>query len=305
MPGQYNPETILQEQFESQRQQIQQQFRSQWDEVNRQAREGLFKSPKEHEEILHKLYAESKQTMLEFDQKAEQGMGQLKQIDKLVEAGAIKDPDETKWRLVLGPEAEKAMFQQPADPRLEHQRNLAAQNRALDTVAAYIIDNGKLYHAKTKKVGNSLQLTDKADTNKPATQGEVQLWSMSKDAVSALEQEELGILGQLSDAGTPDPVYLQSLLVKDRRESWFKRFAAGTSGQYAFGGGISRKKTFGPEPTGTFAQKVQEDVVKPQPRVQQPSTGKKLTREIAMRYLMSHPDRQEAMAAARLDGYTE
>ena len=120
MPGQYNPESILQEQFESHRKNLDDQFRFRWNDVNKRAQEGLFKSQKEYEETLHDLHVEIKTSFSKFEDKVKQAVGQFQQIDKLAEMGAIKDPDEVKWRMVLGPEAEKAMFQQPVDPREEH-----------------------------------------------------------------------------------------------------------------------------------------------------------------------------------------
>ena len=232
----------------------------------------MFKSPKEHEVALHELYAQSKQAMLEFDQKAEQGMGQLKQIDKLVEAGAIKDPDETKWRLVLGPEAEKAMFTEQRDPRLEHRDILAEEKRMLDNVGAYAMGrDGKLYHAKLDDKG---YYTDKPDKSTPATQQEASLWMSSAQALDVLGQQKLGLVEQMAQAGIPNPNRLQDLMISSEKEHWLKRAAKGYAG-LTMGGiiykGVKRvKQEFGPEPTGTFAQKVQEDVAKPQSRVQQP-----------------------------------
>lgn len=301
----YNPETILEEQFESQRQQIQQQFQFQWNDINRQARDNLFKSPKEHEAALHDLYTQNKQIMLKFNQQTEQATGQLQQIDRLAEQGAIQNPDEVKWRLVMGPEAEKAMFPpEPRDPRLEHQRNLAEQNRIMDTTGAFVKEGGKLY---TSKIDDKGYYIGKADKSKPATPEEIQLWVASSDALSALEQEEQNILGQISGMGVPDPARFQSLYTEERRKGFFSKFTGFLHTPKEM------RRLYGfPESPGTFAQKVQQDVAPPltqpraqQPRTARPQTGKKLTKKIAMNYLMQHGNRQDAMAAARADGYTE
>lgn len=307
----YNPETILEEQFESQRQQIQQQFQLQWNDINRQARDNLFKSPKEHEAALHDLYTQNKQIMLKFDQQTEQAAGQLKMIGDLAEQGIIKDPEEVKWRLVMGPEAERAMFPpEPRDPRLEHRDILAEENRLFQTVGSFAMSrNGKLYQAKVNDRGD---YTDQPDRDKPASQQEVALFMASADALSQLEQRKLGLVQSMAEQGIPNPNRLQDLMVSREKESFFKRFAKGYYGLTGIGlihKSIKRiKAEFGAEPTGTFAQKVQQDVTPvrtQQPRAAQPQTGKKLTKKIAMNYLMQHGNRQDAIAAARADGYTE
>ncbi len=314
MPGQYNPESILEEQFESQRQQIQKQFQLQWDDVNRQARDNLFKSPKDHEAALHDLYTQNKQIMLKFNQQTEQATGQLQQIDRLAEMGAIQNPDEVKWRLVMGPEAERAMFPpEPRDPRLEHQRNLAEQNRIMDTTDAFIKEGGKLYKAKTEKINNIDYYTDKADKSKPATPEEIRSWVMSSDALFALEQQEEDIIGQISGMGVPDPARFQKLYTEERRKSFFKKYIYGLSGPGLIHKSVKRiRAEFGAEPTGTFAQKVQQDIAPSltqtrtqQPRTAKPQTGKKLTKKIAMQYLMQYGNQQDAIAASAADGYTE
>lgn len=267
MMPQYNPESILEEQFESQRQQIQKQFQFQWDDINRQARDNLFKSPKEHESALHDLYTQNKQMMLEFDQKAEQATGQLQQIDQLAEQGAIQNPDEVKWRMVLGPEAERGMFPQQIDPREEHRKILAEENRTLEVVKAYVTGNdGRLYQAKEEKVGNTYYYTDQPDRSKPASQDEVALWTASIGALDQLEQQKLGIVQQMADQGIPNPNRLQDLMISQEKEHWLKRAAKGYFGLTGPGliyRGVKRvKKEFAgtSEPTGTFAQKVQQDV---------------------------------------------
>lgn len=309
MPG-YNPETILEEQFESQRQQIQKHFQFQWDEVNRQARSGIFKSQKEYEQTLHELHVQMQQANSEFDQKSEQAAGQLKMVSDLAEQGFIKDPDEVKWRMVLGPEAERGMFPEQRDPRLEHRDILAEENRLFQTVGSFAIgSDGKLYQAEVNKSGD---YTDQPDRSKPASQQEVALFMASADALAQLEQRKLGLVQSMADQGVPNPNRLQDLMISREKEGFFRKLGKGMVG-YSYPG-LARKayrkikSEFGIEPTGTFAQKVQQDVapsLKQQPRTTKPQTGKKLTKKIAMQYLMQHGNRQDAMAAARVDGYTE
>lgn len=309
MPEQYNPESILQEQFESQRQQIQKHFQTKWDEVNNRARAGLFKSQKERDGAFFEIRTEATQTLDKFTQKVEQATGQFQQIDKLAEMGAIKDPDEVKWRMVLGPEAEKAMFQEQRDPRLEHRDILYEENRLLGDVQRFTRGrDGRLYQAKIDSKG---YYSDQPDRSKPASQDEIQLWTASVGALDQLEQQKIGVVQQMADAGIPNPNRLQDLMVSREKESFFKKLGKGIYG--ISGPGLVHKSVkrikaeFGAEPSGTFAQKVQRDVapVGAQPQTQAPQAGKKLTKKVAMNYLLQYPNRQDAMAAARADGYTE
>jgi len=112
--GALTPESIFQQEYESGQRQIQQQFELQWNEINRRARS--FGSPARHRQALDELYTKSQQAMLKFNQGMQQKSEQLKRIDQLAKQGAIRNPDEVKWRIVLGPEAEAAMFLcQPVD----------------------------------------------------------------------------------------------------------------------------------------------------------------------------------------------
>ena len=137
--------------------------------------------------------------------------------------------------------------------------------------------DGKLYQAKEKKVGNTWYYTDQPDRSKSATQQEAQLWMTSAQALGALDQAELATVQQMADAGIENPNRLQSLLVSSEKEHWAKRAAkwagksmVGYSGPGLMYRGAKRvKQEFGREPSGTFAQKVQQGIVKPQPR--QPS----------------------------------
>lgn len=306
----YNPETILEEQFESQRQQIQKQFQFKWNDINRQARDNLFKSPKEHEAALHDLYAQSKQAMLKFDQQTEQATGQLQQIDKLAEMGAIQNPDEVKWRLVMGPEAERAMFPEQRDPRLEHRDIIAEENRLFQTVGSFAMGrDGKLYQAKINKKGD---YTDQPNKDRPASQQEAALFMASADALAQLEQQKLGLVQSMTDQGIPNPNRLQDLIISKEKKSFFETLY-GISGPGLIHKGVKRARVeLGERFPGTFGQKVQQDIAPSltqprtqQPRAAEPQTGKKLTKKIAMSYLMQHGNRQDAIAAARADGYTE
>lgn len=204
-----------------------------------------------------------------------------------------------KWTAAVGKEVANQMFPGDADPRMEHQRNLAEQNRLIQTTDAFVIEGGKLYASAEDELG---YYTGKANTGKPATPEEIQLWAMSGDALTTLEQREQDILGQMSDMGMPDPFYLQSLYTAQRRKGFFGKLvdlgAAFAGPSVRVPRKIKEYVGYASEPNGTFAQKVGRTVTR------KPSTGRKLTVDVARKYLAQHGgNRQAAMAAAAADGY--
>lgn len=103
----YTPEAWLNEQFDAGRQQIQDRFALQWNEVNRRAR---FLGPMRHKQMLQQIDLKARTEMLQFNQQAQNQLAQLKQIDNLATKVVLTNPDEVKWRIVLGHEIESAMF---------------------------------------------------------------------------------------------------------------------------------------------------------------------------------------------------
>ncbi len=103
----YTPEAWLNEQIQTGRQQIQNRFTLQWNEINRSAR---FIGRQKALNMRRQLHTKAKQEMLQFNQKAQNQLARLKEIDNLGTKGLITNPDEVKWRIVLGPEIESAMF---------------------------------------------------------------------------------------------------------------------------------------------------------------------------------------------------
>jgi hypothetical protein len=312
MPGQFNPESILEENFESQRQQIQKQFQTQWNEINRQAQENLFKSPKEHEQALHKLYVQSKQIMSDFNFKAAQGINQLKQIDQLAEQGAIDNPDEVKRRIVLGPEAER-------DPRDEYREILTTENMVLKRVQEFTRGNdGKVYAVKVDEDGF---LTDQPDKTQPANEQEIEGWVADTYALGALGQAKIKVAQQVTSMSVQDPNRLQNLFQDQMQtkeiESWFNRNVRDWWPETKFrlaGGSLEDLKRIRAKKGGTFAQKVASDIYTksgPSKRQRAPQlqelkpVGKKLTKEVARALLLEFGNRTDAMAAAKERGYTE
>lgn len=209
-----NPESIFQQEYESGQQQIQQQFEFQWNEINRRAQS--FGSPAQHKQALDELYTKGRERMLRYDQMAQQKLDQLKRIDQLAEQGAIQNPNEVKWRMVLGPETERGMFPKQIDSRTEYHANLRLRNELMRDIASYQLDSkGKLYAVDPD--------TEKIDKSMPASEAEYQGWLNSIAALeSAKRYREEQIMPGLTSADIL-PTRLQELLLEQRETSWRKK----------------------------------------------------------------------------------
>lgn len=279
-----SPESVFQQEYESGQRQIQQQFKLQWDEINRRARS--FKSPAQHKQALDELYTKGQQTMLQFNQGMKQRSDQLKRIDQLARQGAIQDPDEVKWRMVLGPEAERGMFPTPArpkDPRTEYHANLRLRRELANEIAAYTLDpKGRLYQTKTDEKGYYL---DKIDKSLPASEDEYQGWLNSIAALeSAKKYKEEQIMPGLTTTDILS-TRLQELLLEKQEKSWRDKFEKTMWGIMKWMPGppmaIARgRELFRTKKTpGTFADKVSVTMEQPvaEPTVREPT--EKITRK--------------------------
>lgn len=104
------PESTLNEQVQVGRQQIWDRFTSQWNEVNRSAR---FIGRTKAASMRQQLHIKAKQEMLQFNQKAQQQLAQLQNIDRLAQQGAIPNPDQIKARMMFGTDVAKSMYPEP------------------------------------------------------------------------------------------------------------------------------------------------------------------------------------------------
>lgn len=274
-----SPESIFQREYESGQRQIQQQFELQWNEINRRARS--FRSPEQHKQALDELHAKGQQTILRFNQEMQQRSNQLRRIDQLAEQGAIQNPDEVKWRMVLGPEAERGMFPTPArpkDPRTEYHANLRLRNELMRDVASYQLDSkGRLYGVDPD--------TGKIDKKMPASETEFQGWMQS---ISALESAKMYKQEQIMPSLTTADIAstrLQEILLEQQEKSWRKKFEKTMWGimkwmpGYPMAIARGREAIKAPETPGTFSDKVAGTMGRPiaEPTVREPT--EKITRK--------------------------
>lgn len=277
-----SPESIFQQEYESGQRRIQQQFELQWNEINRRARS--FKSPAQHQQALDDLYAKGQQTMLQFNQGMQQRSEQLKRIDQLAQQGVIQNPDEVKWRMMLGPEAERGAFPKQIDPRTEYHANLRLRRELLNTVSAYTLDpKGRLYQSKTDEKGFYISEPDKT---MPASESEYMDWVQSFAALESAEEYKRGQI--MPGLTTSDKIAtrLQELMLEQQEDTLREKFEKTMwkvmkwipGYPMAIARGREYFKT--PETPGTFASKVSTTMERPitESRVRKP-TEQKITRK--------------------------
>ena len=108
--GDMTPESTVNEQTRTGRQEIQQRFTLAWDEINRSAR---FIGRRKALNMRRELHTKAKQEMLQFNQKAEAQADQLDNINRLAEQGFIYNADELKARIVYGSDVARSMYPEP------------------------------------------------------------------------------------------------------------------------------------------------------------------------------------------------
>lgn len=271
-----SPESIFQQEYESGQRQIQQQFELQWNNINRRARS--FKSPAQHKQALDDLLAKGQQTMLQFNQGMQQRSEQLKRVDRLAEQGTIQNPDEVKWRMMLGPEAERGAFPTQKDPRTDYHANLRLRRELMNDVASYQLDSkGRLYAVDPG--------TGKIDKKIPASETEYRGWLNS---ISALESAKMYKAEQIMPGLTSAdiaPTRLQELLLEQQEKSWRQKFEKTMWGimkwmpGYPMAMARGREYFKAPETPGTFSDKVTATMGRPitEPTVREPT--EKITRK--------------------------
>lgn len=108
------PESVLNEQIQSGRQQIQNKYALQWKTVAQSKR---FIGTGKTKRMLREIDTKAKQEMLQFNQQAQEQQTQLNNINRLAEQGLIYNADEIKARMVFGPDVARSMYPQGKEPK--------------------------------------------------------------------------------------------------------------------------------------------------------------------------------------------
>ena len=128
--NQSTPESIVDDYLQRGLQDIQDKYTLQWNEVNKR---GDTLGGRKQMEMLSNIDMKAKQEIQAFRQSAQQQQDQLAQIDQLARQGGF-NPYEAKMRMVLGTEAEAAMFPKTG-------RSVAAQFGELDVYENRLISD--------------------------------------------------------------------------------------------------------------------------------------------------------------------
>ncbi len=108
--GRLTPESMLQQEIQTGRQQIQDKYAIQWKTVQQSKR---FVGATKTNQMLRQIDMGAKQEMQAFNQQAQQQLAQLQNIDRLAQQGMIPNPEEIKARMTFGSDVARSMYPTP------------------------------------------------------------------------------------------------------------------------------------------------------------------------------------------------
>lgn len=265
-----SPESEIDRQVQTGRQQIQQRFNLAWDEINRSARFiGRVKAGRMRQE----LHTKAKQEMLQFNQQAQQQMAQLQNIDRLAQQGAITNPEQIKARMTFGADVAKSMYPTP-----ERERTVPQQFGELDVYSHRIsqeLENFQIVGAKppskflSRLKGISPLATAISALRGPpkGRKGELQIWDPTIPKKDPEPDED--IMGIWRKAEPGEIGIYQAWLQEERDVAARKRELLGQPD-------ISRRIVQPGTKGGTFSDKIAESV---RPQRQRPAAKPKVIRQ--------------------------
>ena len=238
------PESFINEQIQTGRQQIQDKYALQWKEVNRSKRFiGVAKSKR----MLREIDAKAKQEMLQFNQQAQTQMNQLQSINRLAEQGLIYNADELKARIVYGSDVARSMYPEP--------KSVEQQFGALE------IHGGRLESrlAQFRRPKRRVKKWYRGEKKEAMIPGELEVWdrSLTREVKDPKTGEMILETGDWRPATQQEIVERGMLLQEQQR---IKRLQADVLGRPGMQRRIVQPGTKG----GTFGDKIAESV-RPQP----------------------------------------
>lgn len=243
-----SPESFINKQIQTGRQQIQDKYALQWKEVNRSRR---FVGVGKTKRMLREIDAKAKQEMLQFNQQAQTQMTQLQNINRFAEQGLIPNADELKARIVYGPDVARSMY-----PRPERERSTALQFGELDVYSRRIENVLDQFRRKKERIP-SIWLGKKKEGVKP---GKVQIWDINTPGKINKETNKVEYWRDAS----PEEIQMRNMYLGV--QEGIKRDKEKLLGQPDISRRIVQPDTIG----GTFGDKIAESYKKPVTRRQQP-----------------------------------
>jgi len=256
------PESTLNEQIQTGRQQIQDKYALQWREVNRNRRSlGATKTA----QMLRQIDTKAKQEMLQFNQQAQAQMAQLRRVDVLAQQGAITNPEEIKARMTFGPDVARSMYPEP-----QKERTIPQQFGELDVYSHRISQELERFKVvpekKPSKALAALGFVSPAvgavaayrSLRKREPKQELQIWDLNIPAKVKGED----VMGDWRRAEPEEVGIYQAWLQEEKDVAARKRELLGMPS-------ISRRIVQPGTAGGTFGDKIKESIRKP-PAVRRP-----------------------------------
>ena len=246
--GEVSPEQDIERQIQTGRRNIQEKFKLAWDTINSNAQ---FLGKAKHQAMLRQLHANAKQEALEFNQRAEQQMEQLKQVDRIAQAGGItpQTQDKLKASRIYGAEVAKAMY--PDEKSIPQAFGMldVHSNRIQGRLSEFRMTKERVPATFARAGRMGWPLLPKEGV-KP---GKVQVWDRS---IMKEDKKEI-TMGDWRDA-TPEEIQERVLLVRELDRT--KKAKAAILGQPD----VSRRLVQPGTPGGTFGDKVAASYDKPE-----------------------------------------
>jgi hypothetical protein len=237
-----SPEDDIQKQIQAGRQNIQQKYTLQWQTVNNNAK---YLGKQKHQEMLRQIDANAKAEMLDFNQKAEQQLESLRQVDRIASAGGItpQTQDKLKATRIYGRDTAEAMY-----PDTESIPKLFGM---LDVHSSRIQDRLSEFRMTKERVP-SLMLRKGKEGVSP---GKIQVWDRS--IMKEDKKKKEFTMGDWRDA-TPEEIEERKLLVREMDRT--KKAKAAILGQPDIKRRLVQPGTRG----GTFGDKIAASYDKPE-----------------------------------------
>jgi hypothetical protein len=228
------PESSLDEQIQTGRQQIQDKYALQWKEVNRSKR---FIGAAKSKRMLREIDAKAKQEMLQFNQQARMQQTQLNNINRLAEQGFIYNADELKVRMIFGSDVARSMY--PERKSVEQQ--FSTLQIPLDKIEKRL--------AQFRRPKRRVKKWFRGEKKESIIVGELEIWdrSLTREVDGEIET------GDWRQATQQEIVERGMLLQEQQR---IKRLQTGIFGQPGVQRRIVQPGTVG----GTFDDKIAESV---------------------------------------------
>ena len=258
------PESMVNEQTRTGRQEIQNKYALQWKEALRSKR---FIGAGKTKRLLQEIDLKAKQEMLQFNQKVQQQLIQLQNINRLAEQGAINNPEEIKARMTFGTDVARSMYPTP-----EKERTIPQQFGELDVYSHRIsqeLENFQIVGGKKpSKVLASLGLLGVAASIYRATKTrqKLQVW----DPTIPTKVKGKDVMGDWRKAEPEDVGIYEAWLQEEKDVAARKRELLGQPD-------ISRRIVQPGTRGGTFDDKIAESI-RPQ-RQQRTAPKSKIIRQ--------------------------